>query len=144
MKRVYIVLVLLTTTLLYLIPLELVHAQGASTAICQSIPGGPERSTCESCVAGNGAYTAIGCIQATGQGIFTKFFTTGIGIAGGIGLLLILFGGFQILTSAGNPERLTEGKEMVQSAIVGLLLIIFSLFLLQLIGFRILGIPGFG
>ena len=92
----------------------------------------------------NKAYTALGCIDATGQGIFTTLFTTGIGIAGGLALLLILFGGFKILTSAGNPEHLTEGKETVWSAISGLLLIIFSIFLLQLIGFKILGIPGFG
>ncbi|MBI4065056.1 hypothetical protein HY409_01675 [Candidatus Gottesmanbacteria bacterium] len=134
---------LLTIILLLFVPMDIARAAGASTAICQSIPGGPERSACESCVSGNGAYTALGCIDATGQGIFTKLFTTGIGIAGGIALLLILFGGLKILTSAGNPEHLTEGKETVWSAISGLLLIIFSVFLLQLIGFRILEIPGF-
>ncbi len=68
----------------------------------------------------------------------------GIGIAGGLAFLLILFGGLQILTSAGNPERLNAGKELLTSAISGLILVALSLFLLQLIGFKILQIPGFG
>ena len=67
-----------------------------------------------------------------------------MGLAGGIAFLLILFGGFQILTSAGNPEKLNEGRELVSSAVAGLLLIIFSVFLLRLIGYDILRIPGFG
>lgn len=87
--------------------------------------------------------TAIGCIPTDFTGLFNSFFTLGIGIAGGIAFLLILFGGFQILTSAGNPERLAAGKELVTSAITGLLMIIFSVFLLRVIGVDILGIPGF-
>jgi Co/Zn/Cd efflux system component len=66
-----------------------------------------------------------------------------MGLAGGIAFLLILFGGFQIMVSAGNPEQMNAGKEMVTSAIAGLLLIIFSVFLLRLIGYNILRIPGF-
>ena len=65
-------------------------------------------------------------------------------LGGGIAFLLILFGGFQILTSAGNPEQLTAGRELVTSAITGLLFVIFSLFILRLIGYNIFGIPGFG
>ncbi len=88
-------------------------------------------------------WTAIGCIPTDAGGLFGKFFTLGIGIAGGIAFLLILFGGFQILTSAGNPEQLTAGRELIGSAVAGLLMIIFSVFLLKLIGLNILGLPGF-
>lgn len=96
------------------------------------------------CVDGKKVNTAFGCIDATPQGLFTVFFRIGIGIAGGIAFLLIMFGGFQIMTSAGNPEQLNEGKELVSSAIAGLLMVIFSVFLLQVIGVQILCIPGFG
>lgn len=96
------------------------------------------------CPDGTSINTAIGCIPTDPGALFTKFFKFGIGIAGGIAFLLILFGGFQILTSAGNPEQMNEGKELVSSAIAGLLLIIFSVFLLRMIGVTILGIPGFG
>ena len=101
-------------------------------------------STNPFCPDGTSINTAIGCIPTDPGALFTKFFKFGIGIAGGIAFLLILFGGFQILTSAGNPEQMNEGKELVSSAIAGLLLIIFSVFLLKMIGVTILGIPGFG
>ncbi|MBI5448698.1 hypothetical protein HY948_00020 [Candidatus Gottesmanbacteria bacterium] len=93
---------------------------------------------------GGAVNTAIGCIPTDPSALFSKFFQFGIGIAGGIAFLLILFGGFQILTSAGNPEQMNEGKELISSAVAGLLLIIFSVFLLRIIGVTILGIPGFG
>lgn len=88
--------------------------------------------------------TALGCISVTGTDLVTKLLSFGIGIAGGIAMLLIIFGGFQILTSAGNPERLNGGKELISSAITGLLMIVFSTFLLKVIGVNILCIPGFG
>lgn len=106
--------------------------------------GGGGTSTNPFCSDGTSINTAIGCIPTDPAALFTKFFQFGIGIAGGIAFLLILFGGFQILTSAGNPEQMNEGKELVTSAIAGLLLIIFSVFLLRVIGVTILGIPGFG
>jgi hypothetical protein len=74
-------------------------------------------------------------------GLVSTLLKFGLGIAGGVAFLLILLGGFQILTSAGNPEQLEAGKELVTSAITGLLLIIFSTFILRLIGVDILGIP---
>lgn len=105
---------------------------------------GAGQSQCDSCVSQQGIWTAIGCIPATQGGLFGRVFTIGLGMAGGIAFLLILFGGFQIMTSAGNPEQLNEGRELVSSAVAGLLLIIFSVFLLRLIGYDILRIPGFG
>ncbi len=92
---------------------------------------------------GKGAWTAFGCIKTDPGSFVAEVLRVGIGIGGGIAFLLILFGGFQILTSAGNPEQLAAGRELVTSAITGLLLIIFSVFLLRLIGYNILGIPGF-
>ncbi len=112
------------------------------TSVCQF--AGSKSGACESCMAnGKGAWTAFGCIK-TDPGVFVgEVLRIGIGVGGGIAFLLILFGGFQILTSAGNPEQLAAGRELVTSAITGLLLIIFSVFLLRLIGVNILGIPEF-
>lgn len=93
----------------------------------------------------NGINTQIGCIDASSAGGFVgSLMRLSTNIAGGIAFLLILFSGFQILTSAGNPERLNAGKELLSSAIAGLLLIIFAVFLLKVIGVDILCIPGFG
>jgi hypothetical protein len=96
----------------------------------------------------SGVWTAFGCLPtgfgtSSGDNFVTTLLKVGSGIAGGIAFLLIIVGGFQIVMSAGNPEKLNEGKELVTSAIVGLLFIIFSIFILKLIGVDILGIPGF-
>ncbi len=98
----------------------------------------------EFCNGGKGITTALGCVPTDPSAFIGFILTIGIGLAGGIAFLLILWGGFQILTSAGNPEQLNAGRELVSSAIAGLLLIIFSVFILRLIGVNILGIPGFG
>lgn len=121
--------------------MPLLNDESDAANICQYANNSAECIDCF--VAKEGVWTAIGCIPTTPQGLFTKFFPIGIGMAGGIAFLLILFGGFQILTSAGNPEQLNEGRELVSSAVAGLLLIIFSVFLLRLIGYDILRIPGF-
>lgn len=115
--------------------------------ICDT--AGAKINECKACFKGEdsngpGTWTAIGCLPtdtAKFMGILMQF---AVGIAGGIAFLLIIFGGFQILTSAGNPEQLNGGKELVTSAVAGLLLIIFSIFILRLIGVNILGLPGFG
>lgn len=94
---------------------------------------------------GRGINTALGCIPTENTTEFVKWFLRwAIGIAGGIAFLLILSSGFQIMTSSGNPEKLKGGQEQLTAAISGLLLIIFSVFLLRLIGVDILKLPGFG
>lgn len=92
-------------------------------------------------------YTALGCVPV-GKGhsiedFIVWFLQRLIGISGGIAFLLTIFGGFKILTSAGNPKGVQAGREIITSALIGLLFIIFSLFLLELIGVKILGIPEF-
>lgn len=95
------------------------------------------------CGAG-GIQTGLGCIPVGNTTDFIAWFLRwAIGIAGGIAFLLILYSGFQIITSGGDPEKLKAGKELLTSAIAGLILIIFSVFLLRLIGVEILKIPGF-
>lgn len=88
--------------------------------------------------------TAIGKIDVENPKSFVEsILTLAIGIGGGIATLLIIFGGFQVLTSSGNPEKVQAGKEMITSAITGLLLIVFAVFILRIIGVEILGIKGF-
>ncbi len=90
---------------------------------------------------GTAINTAIGCIPIGDTDEFIGFILRwAIGIGGGIAFLLIVFAGFQIMTSAGNPERLQAGRELLTSAIAGLILLIFSVFILRIIGVNILGI----
>lgn len=126
-----------------------VHADAVSDfksdfpAVCSNYAG-TDAQKCKDCAGQQGVWTALGCIQTSPGGLFSSVLPVFIGFAGGLAFLLILFGGFQILVSAGNPEQLNEGRELVSSAVAGLLLIIFSVFLLKLIGYDILRIPGFG
>jgi len=88
--------------------------------------------------------TAIGRIDVSSPEAFVnKILTFALGIGGGIAILLIIIGGVQVLTSAGNPDKVKAGQELITSAVSGLLLIIFAVFLLKLIGKDILKIPGF-
>ncbi len=92
--------------------------------------------------------TAIGCIPILnddgGTALMGFLLKWAIGIGGGIAFLLILYAGFMIMTAAGNPERLKAGQELMTSAISGLVLLIFSIFVLKFIGLDILGLGQFG
>ena len=88
-----------------------------------------------------GMNTAIGKIPCTPQGLAAKIFSLALGIAGGIALMLIIAGGYRIIVSQGDPEAIMGGKEMITSAIAGLLFIIFSAAILRIIGCNILGLP---
>jgi len=118
--------------------------------ICKPIIGpsptegpGPGIKFDPTCNEGTGINTALGCIPVGEFSDFVAWLLRRlIGIAGGIAFLLVIFGGFKILTSAGNPKGIQAGNEMITSALIGLLFIIFSVFLLELIGVKILSIPG--
>lgn len=88
--------------------------------------------------------TALGCIsfEAQGGGFVNSLLVIAIGLGGGVALLLILYGIFVVTTSAGIPEKLKSGNEVVTSAVAGLLFIIMAIFLMNLIGIKILALPG--
>lgn len=109
--------------------------------------GGIKPTECDSDGDGknDGIITALGCIPTQDPTKFAGWILKiAIGLGGGIAFLLIVFGAFQVITSSGNPESVKKGTEMITAAISGLIFIIFSLFLLKLIGVNILNIPGFG
>jgi hypothetical protein len=92
--------------------------------------------------------TAIGCVPVltNDKGVSFMGFVLkwAIGVGSGIAFLLILYAGFMIMSAAGNPERLKAGQELMTSAISGLVLLIFSIFVLKFIGIDILGLGAFG
>lgn len=91
----------------------------------------------------NGINTAIGCIKVgSGNELITAILNIAIGLGGGIALALILYGVFIVTTSAGMPDKLKAGSEIITSAVVGLIFVLLSIFLVNLIGINILGIPG--
>lgn len=102
---------------------------------------------CQTCLSTpHGYYSVFGCFSTdpTAAPFVRSILTLVVGVAGGIAFLSFLSGCVAVLTSTGNPEKLSSGKETIISSLVGLLLIIFSIFLLKVVGVDILKIPGFG
>ncbi len=113
--------------------------------LCDQLPTENNYSTtCWNCINTGGIWTAIGCLPTNLEVILKDYvFVYGTGITGGIAFLYFIYGVFLILTSGGNAEKIAEGKEIIISALSGLFLIIFSVFLLRVIGYDILKLPGF-
>lgn len=97
--------------------------------------------TCE----GTGINTAIGCIKVLGsqEEFLGDLLKWAIGVGSGVAFLLIVYAGFMIMSSSGNPERLKAGQELLTSALSGLVLLVLSVFILNFIGVKVLQIPGF-
>lgn len=84
--------------------------------------------------------TALGPLPTTFEGIVDKvlYFATMFGGIAAVAMLAV--GGFGLMTSAGDPEKLMNAKETITNALMGLALIVLSVFILELLGVQILGI----
>lgn len=98
---------------------------------------------CSACSTDGGVWTGIGCLQMdTTKFIQTNVLGLGVGLAGVAAFICIIYSAFILQTSQGNPERIKKAREYLTNCIIGLLIIIGSIFLLRLVGVTILRIPG--
>jgi len=102
------------------------------------------RQACKDCQDTNGIWTALGCIPTDGAGTVRTFISIALGMAGGIGLLMIIAAGAMFALSQNDPTKVNSARDLLTSVIIGLLFIVFSVTILQFIGVTILQIPGFG
>lgn len=63
-------------------------------------------------------------------------------LAGGIALLFLIYGAFLLLTSQSEPEKLNQGKRVVMGSIIGIIFVLFTVFIVNIIA-GVLKIPGF-
>lgn len=56
-------------------------------------------------------------------------------LTGLILLLLLIGGGFAIITSAGNPEKKGQGSKAITSAVIGFILVFASFWIIKLVEF---------
>ncbi|MCU0679693.1 MAG: pilin [Planctomycetes bacterium] len=77
-----------------------------------------------------------GSCQKSGDCDLNDFVRVGIwvtrwilGIVGSLTLLMFVYGGFQMMTSAGQSEKIASGKKIILNAIIGLI-IVFSAYML--------------
>ena len=69
-----------------------------------------------------------------------------VGISGLAAFFMLVWGGFTWLTSAGSPAKISEAKECINSAVLGLIIILASFLILkvinpELITLRLPGLP---
>lgn len=91
----------------------------------------------------NEVATDLGCLPNDPVGFIQKFYGWGLSLIGMVGLLYLIYGGYHVLTSGGNPQRLQKGKEYILYAIIGILFAIFGFVFIQFIAGGVLRIPGF-
>jgi len=92
----------------------------------------------------SGVMTDFGCVPSDPVQFTEKFYGIGLSFIGGLSLIFIIYGGYVILTSQGDPMKLQTGKSYIYYAIAGLLLAIFGYVFVQLVLVDILQLPGFG
>ena len=72
--------------------------------------------------------------EYTGVGSLINNILPNIYIAGGVIIFfMILFGGFTIITNAGNADKIKDGSKTITSAIMGLLVLFASYWIIQII-----------
>lgn len=54
--------------------------------------------------------------------------------AGLLLLLYLLYGGFQLMTSGGDPKKIETGKGIITTALIGFTIVFISFWLIQIIG----------
>jgi hypothetical protein len=74
------------------------------------------------------------------RAVVTTFFNFAIGVAGGVAFLLMIFGSYRLIFAGGNPESVQQGREVITAAIAGLIVIVFSVFILKFINVSIFGL----
>ena len=86
--------------------------------------------------------TALGCIPVEMEKFVPWLLSWLFGVAGGIAFLLMSYGFILIATSAGDEKKVQGARETITSAVIGLVVCIFAIFILRLIAVNILQIPG--
>ncbi len=122
------------------------ETSNATDAVLAPRPNTPEAEAANAAKSagsvGSCINTALGCVPYTVNGFSTWLLQILFGIAGGIAFLLMVYGFILIATSSGDEKKVQAAKETITSAITGLLVSIFALFLFRLIAVDILKIPG--
>ncbi len=88
--------------------------------------------------------TAIGDIDVQSPiGFIEKLFALLLSISGGIAVAIFIFSGYRYILSRGDAEKVKNAREAMTSAIVGIIFIVFSLAIMQIITVDIFHLPGF-
>ena len=62
----------------------------------------------------------------TPQALIGKVINTVLGVVGSLALIMFIFGGLTWMTSAGSPEKVKKGREIIVWAAIGLIIVFAS------------------
>lgn len=82
------------------------------------------------------------CIAKSGSAgfasILLNFFVT---LMGGMAFFVLVFGGLKVMLAKGDPDAMREGKRYVYGAILGLIVVAMSVFIVKFVGGNLLQLP---
>lgn len=99
------------------------------TVSAQNTPPGTEGCTFNEGVEKCQLENPIGATEV--PDIIRIVITAALSLIGAFTLLMLVWGGFQWLTSAGNPEKVTAGTQTMVWAIIGVMVVLASYVLLS-------------
>jgi hypothetical protein len=93
----------------------------------------------------NGINSALGCLQFSPPSSFiTQILLWAVRLGALITFFSLIYAGFLITTSSGNPKKVAAGKEIIFTTIIGLAIISLSVLLLNFVGVHLLSLNLFG
>lgn len=111
--------------LLQFIKIRIAHGQSA-TDFFDTIGGSVETGGGSVELGGGGLFNPL-AVSGGIFGLLRRIITRGlIPLASAIVPIIIIYGGFQILTAGGNPEKVTSGKKTILYAVIGYAIILMS------------------
>lgn len=116
------------------------------TLIIDSITNRPENEPQEGRV-----YSDLGCFETsenfTSPNASTDVVKKLLGIVqtatGGVGLILVMRAALRLATSRGDAEKIHEAKKSLTNVVIGVLFVLFSVFIFSFFAAQVLRIPGY-
>ena len=79
------------------------------------------------------ADTGIRCSEGSVAAIFRLIINWALAIAFLAAVVVLIYGGFLYITSAGNTESATKGKTAITNALIGVVIIVLSYVIVQIV-----------
>ena len=79
------------------------------------------------------ADTGVRCSEGSIASIFRLIINWALAIAFIAAVIMLIYGGFRYITSAGNTESATVGKTAITNALIGIVIIVLSYIIVQIV-----------
>lgn len=90
------------------------------------------------------ADTGVRCSEGSIASIFKLIISWALAIAFIAAVIMLIVGGFRYITSAGNTDSATKGKTAIINALIGIVIIVLSYIIVQIVYRFVAGTGGGG